>query len=76
MTTTIQLVESFHKFALERINDSAYQPSIDELFHAWRLENPMDDEYAENVAAINASIDDFKNGERGTPAGSHSNELQ
>jgi hypothetical protein len=29
-----------------------------------------------NVAAINASINDFMKGERGTPAGEHSRELR
>jgi hypothetical protein len=31
---------------------------------------------AENVAAIAASIEDFRLGERGTPAGKHSAELR
>ena len=46
------------------------------LFDLWMLQNPRYDDDAENVAAINASIDDFMNGERGTPAGEHSKQLR
>jgi hypothetical protein len=49
---------------------------LPELFDLWMLQNPTDVDYAENVAAINASINDFMNGERGTPAGEHSRELR
>ncbi len=76
MSNTHALIDSFHSFAIQRIHSGGNQLSIDELFDAWRLENPMPDEYAENVAAVNASIEDFKNGERGSPAGDHSSELR
>jgi hypothetical protein len=39
------------------------------------LRTPTVADYAEDVAAINASIDDFMNGKRGTPAGEHSQKL-
>jgi hypothetical protein len=32
--------------------------------------------YAENVAAANAAIRDFKNGDRGASAGEHSDQLR
>ena len=51
-------------------------PGLDELFDLWRHENPSAELYSENVAAIAASIEDFKRGERGTPAGEHSAELR
>ena len=37
---------------------------------------PSDELYAENVAAIAASIEDFKRGDRGTIAGEHSAQLR
>jgi hypothetical protein len=49
---------------------------MDEVFDQWRAENPSDEQYAENVAAIRASIQDIKNGERGTIAGEHSAQLR
>jgi hypothetical protein len=42
----------------------------------WRLRNPTDLEHAENVAAVLAAIEDFKNGDRGRPAGELSRELR
>ena len=66
MTTTQQDLDSFTSFARQRIESGQRDLSIDELFDQWRAENPSDAEYAENVAAINASIQDFKNGDRGT----------
>ena len=50
--------------------------SIEELFDLWRFENPSDTGYAEDVAAIAGAIADFKNGDRGRPAGELSRELR
>ena len=52
------------------------EPSLDELFDLWRIENPSDANYAENVAAIAGAIEDFRNGDRGRPAGELSRELR
>lgn len=46
------------------------------LFDLWRSENPADEQYTENVAAIAVAIEDFLNGDRGTPAGEHSDALR
>jgi len=73
MATTERELDSFFQFAQQRIGDSI---SLDELFDLWRHENPSDELYAENVAAIAASIDDFKQGQRGTVAGEHSEQLR
>jgi hypothetical protein len=73
MSTTEQDLNSFTQFALQQIQSGQ---SIDELFDQWRAENPSDGLYAENVAAINASIADFNQGERGTLAGLDSAELR
>ena len=76
MATTEKDLENFTIFVKQRIAGGDAEASIDELFDQWRLENPSGVLYAENVAAINASIEDFQNGERGTPAGQHSGELR
>ena len=76
MTTAEQELNSFTSFARQRIEAAVRDLSIDELFDQWRAENPSDVSYAENVAAINASIQDFKNGERGSIAGQHSMQLR
>jgi hypothetical protein len=73
MSTVESDLNSFNQFALRQINAGL---TIDELFDQWRVENPSDALYAENLAAINASIADFKNGELGTVAGQHSADLR
>ena len=72
MKTTEQDLHSFTSFVKQQIESGEAALTIDELFDHWRLENPSDTLYSENVAAINASIQDFQNGERGTPAGDDS----
>ena len=76
MTTTQQELNSFTSYAQQIILSGRHDLSIDELFDQWRTENPSDESYAENLAAINASIRDFKDGERGTIAGDHSMQLR
>jgi hypothetical protein len=66
-------LHSFHQFALSQVDTGR---SLDELFDRWRAENPSDDLYVENVAAISASIADSDRGERGSVAGQHSAELR
>jgi hypothetical protein len=76
MATAEQELASFTSYAQQKIDSGQRDLSIDELFDQWRAENPSDEQYAENVAAIQASIQDFKNGERGTIASEHSAQLR
>lgn len=76
MTTTAQELDSFTEFARRRLGRGDPEPSLDELFDLWRIENPSDTDYAENVAAIAGAIEDFKNGDRGRTAGELSRELR
>jgi len=76
MATTEQELESFTQFVQRRIGASSGDLSLEELFDLWRIENPSEAMHSENIAAIAASIDDFKKGERGAPAGEHSAQLR
>ena len=76
MATTEQQLESFMRFVRHRVGTGDAEANLDELFDLWRHENPSGELYAQNVAAIAASIEDFKRGERGTIAGEHSAELR
>lgn len=76
MATVEQQLASFMQFVQDRVAAGDAQASLDELFDLWRHENPMDQAYQENVAAIAASIEDFQRGERGTIAGEHSAKLR
>lgn len=76
MSTAEQDVNNFAIFALQRIEAGERDLTIDELFDQWRAENPSDQQFAENVAAVQASMQDYKDGERGTIAGEHSAQLR
>lgn len=76
MSTTAQELESFTEFAKKRLGGRGPEPSLEELLDLWRLENPTDADYAENLAAVSAAIEDFRNGDRGRPAGEVSRELR
>ncbi len=76
MTTAQKDLDNFTTYARQVIASGQRDLSIDELFDQWRAENPSDEQYAENVAAVNASIQDFKRGERGSIAGEHSAQLR
>jgi hypothetical protein len=76
MTTTAKELDSFNRFARTRLGSGEGEPSLDELFDLWRIENPSDTDYAENVAALAGAIDDFRNGDRGRPAGELSRALR
>lgn len=75
MPTTAQELDTFTALAGERL-PNAGELSLDELCDLWRAENPSDEQHAENVAAVSAAIPDFQDGDRGTPAGEHSDQLR
>lgn len=57
MIVTKQDLERFHKFAVSRISDSEGELTWRQLFELWRLDNPTDQESAEDLAAIQESLD-------------------
>lgn len=76
MSTAQQDLDSFANYVRQQIETGQRDLTIDELFDQWRAENPSDEQYAENVSAVNASIQDFKSGERGSVAAEHSAQLR
>jgi len=77
MSTVENDLREFAAFVRDRISSGKTDDlGLAELFDLWMLQNPTDSQYAANVAAINASINDLLTGERGTPAGEHSRELR
>ena len=73
---TQEEINDFTNFALQQIHHGGTELSMDELYDKWRRENPDPAVCAENVAAVQGAIDDFKNGDRGLPAGELSRELR
>jgi hypothetical protein len=76
MATVEKELAEFTSYARRQLDAGRSDLSIDELFDQWRIENPSDDQFAENVAAVQASIQDFKRGDRGTIAAEHSAQLR
>lgn len=76
MATADEELDRFTQFARARLTNGGGTLSLDELFDLWRSENPTDEQYTDNVAAIAVAIEDFLNGDRGTPAGEHSDALR
>jgi hypothetical protein len=77
MNSTLSDLHQFTQFVHQRIGASdEKQVNLGELMDEWRLQNPTEQEYAENVAAVNAAIEDFRNGDRGRPAGELSRQLR
>jgi hypothetical protein len=73
---TQEQIESFYRFAKEQLANGGSDRSVDELYDQWRYQNLTPDELAENVAAIQASIDDMKNGHPGRDASEVEREIR
>ena len=57
MIVTKEDIERFHRFVVSRISDSEDELTRRQLFELWRLDNPSDEESAEDLAAIQQSLD-------------------
>lgn len=73
---TQEEINEFASFALQQLDHGGTELNMDELYDMWRRENPDPAAYAENVAAVQGAIDDFKKGDRGRPTGEVSRELR
>ena len=62
MIVTRQDLERFHEFAVSQICDGEDELTWRQLFELWRLDNPSDEEDAQDVAAIQQSLDAMATG--------------
>jgi len=76
MSKTRDELHQFVAFARKWLDGEGAELSLDELFDLWRSENPADFDYTEDVIAVKAALHDLQNGDRGTPAGEHSDVLR
>ncbi len=74
--TTQEQIDSFHRFATEQLAIGNCEKSVDELYDQWRFANRNRDEFDEDVAAIQAAIDDMHNGDTGRDADEVISELR
>jgi hypothetical protein len=73
---TQEQIDSFYRFATEQLAIGGCAKSVDELYDQWRFENLGPEHFAEDVAAIQASIDDMNRGDVGRDAGEVMQELR
>jgi len=62
MPTSQEQLDSFHRFALDKLQNGRAEMSLLELVQLWRLENPTADERAEAIAAIKQGQADIEAG--------------
>jgi len=73
---TREQIDSFYRFATGQLASGGFEKSIDELYDQWRYENLTPEELKENVAAVQAAIDDMNAGDTGRDAGRVEQELR
>jgi hypothetical protein len=76
MTVTNEDLNQFHEFAKVVIARSDDKLTLDELWDQWRLENPTQAEFEENVLAVKSAIRDMEAGDRGMPVEEHVREVR
>ena len=74
--STQEQIDSFYRFATEQLASGDSEKSIDELYDQWRYENLTPEELKENVAAVQAAIDDMNAGDTGRDAARVEQELR
>ena len=63
MATAEDDLQQFNQFVRQRLSSTdRADVSLGELMEEWQLQHPTDEQHAENVAAVKAAIEDFKNG--------------
>ena len=62
MGTTQETLDSFHRFASEKLANGDSELSVADLYNLWRLENPTAEEQADLDVAISEGLADIKAG--------------
>ena len=68
MSVTTEQIDSFHRFATNRLKNGSEGLSMDELYDEWRTQHFSPEEIHENVLAVRAAIRDMENGDTGQDA--------
>lgn len=70
--TTLQQVENFYRFATQQLHSGDSKRSVEELFDDWRFRESRE----EDVAAVQAALEDMKQGDTGRDASEIERELR
>ena len=73
---TKALIDSFHQYAMEQLNNTNTDVSIDSLYQMWRASNPSAEELAASVNAVQVALDDMATGDKGVAAHEHLEEIR
>jgi hypothetical protein len=65
MATTTQELQSFYRYAEQRLHNGGSELSLQDLFEEWRASNPTPEELHTNVLAVRAALRDLDAGEKG-----------
>lgn len=75
MAVTEKELRAFHQFCQKKLHDEGAD-NLHELVDSWEVEHATPEEHAKNVTAVQAAIDDMRNGDCGRPAGELIKELR
>ena len=75
MPLTQEQIDSFHRFASEKMSNGGANMTMQEILQLWSLENPTDQERAEVNAIIRQGDEDIAAG-RGRPVDEVNEELR
>ncbi len=75
MAVTQEQLDSFHRFATDKVNNGGAELSVADLYNLWRLENPTAEEQKDIDAALAEGLDDIRAG-RTQPADEVMRELK
>ena len=71
MATTHEEIDSFSRFAKEKLDQCGEELSMEDMFDLWRIENPNPEQLTEDVLAVKVAIRDLNAGDRGVPLDQH-----
>jgi len=66
-TMAISELEKFHAFVGEKLANGGKNLSPEDVLDDWREKHPDPEDFEDDVAAIQAALDDLANGEVGMP---------
>ena len=66
-TTTVNELQQFHAFIAEKLANGGDYLTPEEVLDDWRELHPEPEDFEDDVAAIQAALDDLDNGEVGMP---------
>ena len=71
MSVTLDELNRFHGFAVEKIDAGENDWTLHDLLEQWEIQNPDPARLQADVLAVKAALKDLKSGDRGMPFDDH-----